>query len=381
MNMGNGIYDIILNLYNNQASIAIGYANTIEPYIRIVASMGALIFIFSRLIVQIANNQEIDFLPYLRPFLILLLIPFSAAICTAIDGFGNNVRGAITTQNVNIATYVKENSDLIREKIDAKWEAIGNNPELYASVFGSNKEDDESFIFGSALVDLKLSFYKFSEDFKFQILTVIQNILLVLMYIAECCVLLISIAFRIVLRIGFPITVALCIFPGFTNSLAMWFGKYINFAIMPAVAAMYSSIAFNLCKTYITSYDVNTAVSSMGIETQQPEFLGLAFIGILILSLIGYTQIPSMTAMLLSVGGVGQIVSVATRNIQSTPRTVSAPVTGAASGAIKGAGIGAVTGAGVGNSAGTRTAGAVVGGAVGGGIGAVAGAARGVKRR
>jgi hypothetical protein len=113
MNMGNGIYDIILNLYNNQESIAIGYANTIEPYIRIVASMGALIFIFSRLIVQIANNQEIDFLPYLRPFLILLLIPFSAAICTAIDGFGNNVRGAITAQNVNIATYVKENSDLI----------------------------------------------------------------------------------------------------------------------------------------------------------------------------------------------------------------------------------------------------------------------------
>lgn len=381
MNMGNGIYDIILNLYNNQAAIAMGYANTIEPYIRIIASMGALIFIFSRLIVQIANNQEIDFLPYLRPFLILLLIPFSAAICTAIDGFGNNVRGVITAQNVNIATLVKENSDLIRTKIDAKWEAIGNNPELYASVFGSNKTEDESFIFGSALVDLKLSFYRFSEDFKFQILTVIQNILLVLMYIAECCVLLISIAFRIVLRIGFPITVALCIFPGFTNSLAMWFGKYINFAIMPAVAAMYSSIAFNLCKTYITSYDVNTAVSSMGIETQQPEFLGLAFIGILILSLIGYTQVPSMTAMLLSVGGVGQIVSAATRSVQSTSKAVSPPLVGATTGAVRGVVIGGATGASIGNNTATRSASAVVGGIIGGGLGAVTGAARGNKRR
>lgn len=201
------------------------------------------------------------------------------------------------------------------------------------------------------------------------------------MYIAECCVLLISIAFRIVLRIGFPITVALCIFPGFTNSLAMWFGKYINFAIMPAVAAMYSSIAFNLCKIYITSYDVNTAVSSMGIETQQPEFLGLAFIGILILSLIGYTQVPSMTAMLLSVGGVGQIVSAATRSVQSTSKAVSPPLVGATTGAVRGVVIGGASGASIGNNTATRSASAVVGGIIGGGLGAVTGAARGNKRR
>jgi hypothetical protein len=138
------------------------------------------------------------------------------------------------------------------------------------------------------------------------------------MQIAECCLLLISISFRIVLRIGFPITVALSIFPGFTSSLAYWFGKYINFALLPAVAAMYSSIAFNLCDTYIGSYDIETSMATMGVETQQPEFLGLAFIGLLFLSLIGYWQVPSMTAMLVNVGGVGTIVQGATRTIQNT---------------------------------------------------------------
>ena len=61
----------------------------------------------------------------------------------------------------------------------------------------------------------------------------------------------------------------------------------------------------------------------MGVETQQPEFLGLAFIGLLFLSLIGYIQVPSMTAMLINVGGVGSIVQGATRTIQNTGKVTT----------------------------------------------------------
>jgi hypothetical protein len=372
MNLGNSIYDIILQMYGLQVANAMSYAGSIEPFVRGIAAIGALIYIFSRLFIQIYSNQEIDILPFLRPFLILLLIPFSGQIATAIDSFGNSVRSVITVSNDNIAVAVEKTNKQIQAKIDKKWETIGNDPEVYAKVLGSERADDEDFLFGSTLVDLKLSFYKFSEDFKFQILTVIQNILLVIMYIAECILLLISVSYRIVLRIGFPITVALAIFPGFSNALATWFGKYINFAILPAVAAMYSSIAFNLVQTYVNSYDVDSAMSSMGIETQQPEFLGLAFIGLLFMSLIGYTQIPSMTAMLVGIGGVGQIISVASRNISNARTRTSATIGAAATGAVRGSVIGAMGGAVAGSSAGStgRTAGAAAGGLAGGIIGA-----------
>lgn len=316
--MGEGIFKIIFDIYSNQTSIAQSYAALIEPKVRLIAGIGALIYIFGRLITQISSNQEIDFLPFLRPFAVLLLIPLSPQICTALDTFGEEVRGLVAAKNTSIATRVQEQSALIEQLVEKKWEEIGKNPEKYAAVFNSSLDEDKAGFFGDVMVDFKIGMYQFSEEFKFQMLSVFQSILLTLMQIAECALLLISIGFRIVLRIGFPITVALSIFPGFTTSLAYWFGKYINFTLLPAVAAIYSSIAFNLCNTYISTYDVEAAMATMGVETQQPEFLGLAFIGLLFLSLIGYWHVPSMTAMLINVGGVGPIIQNATRTIQNS---------------------------------------------------------------
>ena len=90
--MGEGIFKIIFDIYANQATIAQTYANLIEPKVRLIAGIGALVYIFGKLIIQIANNQEIDFFPFLRPFAILLLIPLSPQICSAIDSFGEEVR-------------------------------------------------------------------------------------------------------------------------------------------------------------------------------------------------------------------------------------------------------------------------------------------------
>lgn len=368
MNYGEGIYKIIFDLYANQSALAQNYANLVEPMIRTGAAIGAIIYIFSRLIPQIVNNQEIDFLSYFRPFLILLLIPFSSKICTSLDTLGENIRSVVAGQNANIADRVQKNSDKIQSLVDKKWEKIANDPEKYQAAFGSDLNEDKSGLFGETAVDLKIGLYRFSEDFKFQILAVVQSILVCLMYIAECCLLLISIGFRIILRIGFPITVALCIFPGFTSALANWFGKYLNYALLPAVAAMYSSIAFTLSDTYLSSYDVEAGLSTMGIETQQPEFLGLAYIGILILSLIGYLQVPSMTSMLISVGGVGQMIQAATRSVQNVPAIGSKGINTAgsiANSAISGATSVAGTVATVGKS--------TVFGAVGGGIDGVKG--------
>ena len=50
-----------------------------------------------------------------------------------------------------------------------------------------------------------------------------------------------------------------------------------------------------------------------GSEAQQPEFLGLAYIALLVMLLIGYVQVPSMTQMIVSVGGVGAMVQGASR--------------------------------------------------------------------
>jgi len=307
---------IINTLYAKQAPMANAMAESIEPMVRVFAAIGAFIYIFGRVIVQIANSQDIDFFPLLRPFVLMLIIPFSPDICDGLDGFGDKLRGMVNSGNLEIAERVERMNQRVQDKIDKKWETIRTNPEKYQEAFGTTQEDDKLFD-TDFMISFNIGFAKAQESIKFQILAVVQEILLALMYIAESALLLVSIAFRIVLRMGFPIVLALAIFPGFTMALANWFGRYINFALLPAVAAMYSRLTFGLVESYIGYYDVPQALDGMGAELQQPEFLGVAFIALLVMALIGYVQVPSMTSMLVSVGGVGSMVQGATRGGQA----------------------------------------------------------------
>lgn len=323
--MGEDIYKIIFDIYATQATIAENYAKQLESDVRVVAAIGALIYIFGSLSVQIYQNQEINFLPLLRPFVIIMLLPFAPKFCTAIDNFGEKIRSNISNDNVNIAGKVQETSDKIQKKIDEKWRAIGTDPEKYDAVFGDGAyKKDEGGFSGGLYMDFKLGFNRISEDMKFQMISLLQDILLTLMYVAESCLLLVSVGFRVVLRIGFPIALALCMFPGFTGALSNWFGKYLNFALLPAVASMVSSLSFNIVKKYIDNYDVESAMSSMGVETAQPSVLGMGFIAILVLSLVLYLFVPSMTAMLVSVGGVGQLVQGTVRQLGNAGKTGAA---------------------------------------------------------
>jgi hypothetical protein len=317
--MGESIITTLNTIYSTQASSASADAAYIAGIVRIASGIGALLYIFGHLVTQIASNQEINFMPFLRPFIILMVIPFSGAITTAIDGVGNQIQARFNSGSKNIAVHVTAINNEMKKKVDQKWEDIRNDPKAYQAVFGTDKTADEAayFGFGETITSLKISIAQAQESFKFQMFALIQEILLALMYIAEAALYLFSIMYRLVLRMGFPIAVCLCIFPGFTSNLAHWFGKYINFALLPAVASMYTNICFKLLLTYLQNYNTAEALADMGAETAQPEYMGLAFIAIMIMCLLGYTQIPSMTSMLISVGGVSAIAAAATRTAQN----------------------------------------------------------------
>lgn len=317
--MGESIMTTLNTIYSTQASSASADATYIAGIIRIAAAIGALLYIFSHLISQIASNQEINFLPLLRPFIILMIIPFSGSITTAIDGVGNQILARFNSGSKNISAQVAAVNNEMKKRVDEKWDLIRSDPTAYKAVFGTDKSEDDAAYFGlgASITNLKIVLSKAQESIKFEMYALIQSILLALMYMAEAILYLFSIMYRLVLRIGFPIAVCLCIFPGFTSNLAHWFGKYINFALLPAVASMYTNICFKLLLTYLTNYNANEVLAQMGAETAQPEYMGLAFIAIMIMCLLGYTQIPSMTAMLISVGGVGAIAAAATRTAQN----------------------------------------------------------------
>ena len=304
-------------LYTDQLPFATSTAAELEKYVRVFAAAGAFIYIFGRVIMQIANNQDIEFFGLLRPFVLMMIIPIAPDICNGIDDLGRTIQSTANAGTLDIADRVAVMNERIQDKIDKKWETIRTDPEKYKDIFGETQEESKIMNM-DFMVDFKIGFEKVSESIKFQILAVVQQILLALMYVAESILLLLSIAFRLVLRIGFPIALALAIFPGFTSNLANWFGRYINFALLPAVAAIYSRLVFSIVEDYIKRYDVPEALDGMGAELQQPEFLGVAFIALMVMALIGYLQVPSMTSMLISVGGVGSMTQAVSRGAQQS---------------------------------------------------------------
>ncbi|PWJ53413.1 hypothetical protein CLV98_12327 [Dyadobacter jejuensis] len=386
VDIGEGVIALINQMYTQMIPYTEQIAAVIVKKVNVVAAIGAILYIFGNLIKQIYYNEEINFLPYLRPFLILMLIPMLPLITDGIDSIATEIRTSVNGSNSKISERIHDNSKYMQDAIDRKWDRIGNDEALYKETFGSSRSNDDSGVFPIG-DDIKLFMGKSTDEIKIALVLLIQNLLITLMYIAEAALLLMSLCYKLILKMGFPIVVTLTIFPGFTNNLISWFGRYVNFSLLPAVAAMYSTIAFGLMDLYLQTDPIDVA---SGSDTQNPEFLGFAYIGVLILCLIGYIFVPSMTSMLVTIGGVGNITGGTTRALAQASGTANRVGTNAAnkisrisSNAIGGAATGAATGAALGrsfadtNSSKAKTAASTVVGSMGG---AMVGAIKGVSK-
>ena len=307
------LIDELQTIYSEVLKDSASTAREIETMIRSAAGIGALLYIFSRLAGQISRNEPIDFFPYLRPFAMVILLTAAPKICDTLDAFGLAAANKITGGNQLIYQRVKKQSELIREKVKEKWDKIGSDPKAYSDYYKSNREADESGFFGDTKVEMKIAFDGGVDKFYAMLLGLIQDFLLAVMHVCESLMYLISISYRLILRFGAPIAIVMAIFPGFTSNLAEWFGKYINYALLPMVAALYGRIAFTVSDKYLAKYSGAIAITQGGAEADNVTFLGMAYIAILIMLIIGYFQVPSMTNMLVTVGGVGAMVQGATR--------------------------------------------------------------------
>lgn len=327
------LIDELQTIYGEVLKDSASTAREIETMIRSAAGIGALLYIFSRLAGQIARNEPIDFFPYLRPFAMVILLTAAPKICDSLDAFGLAAANKITGGNQLIYQRVKKQSELIREKVKEKWDKIGSDPKAYSDYYKSSRDTDETGFMGDTKIEMKIAFDGGVDKFYSMLLGLIQDFLLAIMHVCESLMYLISISYRLILRFGAPIAIVMAIFPGFTSNLAEWFGKYINYALLPMVAALYGRIAFTVSDKYLAKYSGAMAITQGGAEADNVTFLGVAYIAILFMLIIGYFQVPSMTNMLVTVGGVGAMVQGATR-IGSQVTSQTARKGGAAVGTV-----------------------------------------------
>lgn len=338
------IIPILENVYNQMKTGQLGSGGIIariEVLVRAVAGIGALLYIFSRLIGQISRNESIDFFPLLRPFAMMILIALAPKLCDGMDRIGLLLLNTGIADKDQISVKVAEHFKLMEEKAAAKEQKQQDDPNAVEPGLWDSIKDATSATYNYLSNLIPKLFVLF--------LHFIQVLLEALFLVANAIFYLFSISYRLILRMAAPLVFVVAIFPGFTNNMLNWFGKYINFTLLPFVSAICGSLAFTVLNSFLSVYD-SGAFPTTPAEYTQVGLFGVAYIGLLIMCIIGYFQVPSMTEMLVSVGGVGALAQGASNAITRSKNLAGGGLrqlgrTGDSVGNLLGAGTAAVTGA------------------------------------
>ena len=298
--------EIAQNTYNSGIGVELMNAS------RAIAGIAGLFYVASKISSQIIRNEGINFIPLLRPFALMILIGLIPQITSLIDATFQKVAVAAQADNESVKSRVAMLQKKREEAVKKKWKEIEGNDDAYAMEFGEPSDD----MFAAVTKSFNIAVGKMSDDFKSALYDFTQSMLSLLGDVAYIILYLISAVYRIILRIVAPLAIAFAIFDGLSNNVLEWFGKYVNYALLPMVAGIYQNIAVTLNMGFLDEMMLSGDMSTT-LPSQDPFAFGLVYTGVLIILLVLYMQIPSITNMIMVVGGSSGIIQGLTGKITS----------------------------------------------------------------
>src|SRR5699024_11588305 len=153
-----------------------------------------------------------------------------------------------------------------------------------------------------------------------------RNLLEILFQAAALVIDTIRTFFLIVLSILGPIAFAISVWDGFQSTLTQWLTRYISVYLWLPVADLFSAM---LAK--IQSLIIEKDIEMLADPTFIPDTSNTVYVIFMIIGIVGYFTIPTVTGWVIQAGGAGNFM----RNVNQTASKT---------GNIAGAGTGAVTG-------------------------------------
>lgn len=282
---------------------------------RAIGGIGALIYIITKIWSALLRSEPIDFVPLIRPFIILQLITFSNAFCESLDSVGE---GVLKISNTSVGQMSIKIQEAIKKREQALQKGNENSKDKNGATFTDQDKITDVSAF-SFLSELGAAYDQFVgkielviDKFLIDILSVIHDVCYILM-------ILISAYFRLLLRVVAPIAFGIAIWDGFTNNIFEWVGKYLNYTLLPFAAGIYTTIISKIEVIYLT------AQLQDYVNNGEDSVTGILIL--MILSILGYFFVPTAANMIISVGGVSQITSGLGRMASSAiPSTNRIPV-------------------------------------------------------
>lgn len=310
------LYDEMLPLSADMSAVAKG-----------VAGLGALFYVAIKVWQALSRAEPIDVYPLLRPFALGICIMFFP---TMVLGTINAVLSPVVQGTHTILeNQVLDLNDLQAKKDLLEREAMLRNPET--AYLASDEEFDKKLEeLGWSPSDLVTMSGMYMERVTYSMEQTVKNwfrnLLEVLFQAAALVIDTIRTFFLIVLSILGPIAFAISVWDGFQATLTQWLTRYISVYLWLPVADLFSCM---LAK--IQSLIIERDIEMLADPTYIPDTSNTVYIIFMIIGIVGYFTIPTVTGWIIQAGGAGNF----TRNVNQTAMK---------SGNIAGAGAGSTVG-------------------------------------
>ncbi|MDX6187799.1 conjugative transposon protein TraJ [Flavobacterium sp. Fl-318] len=319
----NNLHEVLRSLYDEMLPLSADMAAVSKG----LAGLGALFYVAIKVWQALSRAEPIDMYPLLRPFALGLCIMFFP---TVVLGTINAVLSPVVTGTHSILEdQVLDLNDLQAKKDQLDREAMLRDPETAYLV--SNEEFDkklEELGWSPTDVGTMAGMYMDRQAYKIEkaIKEWFRNLLEILFQAAALVIDTIRTFFLIVLSILGPIAFAISVWDGFQSTLTQWLTRYVSVYLWLPVADLFSSM---LAK--IQSLIIERDIEMLADPTFIPDTSNTVYIIFMIIGIVGYFTIPTVTGWIIQAGGAGNF----TRNVNQTAMK---------SGNIAGAGAGSAVG-------------------------------------
>ncbi len=319
----NNLHEILRALYDEMMPLSAEMAAVAKG----LAGLGALFYVSLRVWQALSRAEPIDVFPMMRPFALGICIMFFPTI---VLGTINAVLSPIVKgTHAILEDQVLDLNTLQEQKDRLEQEAMLRNPET-AYLVSDEEFDKKLEELGWSPTDLATMSGMYVERGMYQLKKWIRDafreLLEVLFQAAALVIDTIRTFFLIVLSILGPIAFAISVWDGFQSTLTQWFTRYISVYLWLPVADLFSSM---LAK--IQSLILEKDIASLSDPDFIPDPSNTVYIIFMIIGIIGYFTVPTVTGWIIQAGGGGNFM----RNVTQTAQKA---------GSIAGAGAGAVAG-------------------------------------
>lgn len=319
----NNLHQVLRSLYDEMLPLSAEMAGVAKG----LAGLGALFYVALRVWQALGSAEPIDVFPLLRPFALGLCILFFP---TMVLGTLNAVLSPIVKGTHNLLeNQVLDLNVLQQQKDQLEREAMLRNPENAYLV--SNEEFDKKLDeMGWTPSDLVTMSGMYIERQMYEVQKAIRDgfreFLEILFQAAALVIDTLRTFFLIVLSILGPIAFAISIWDGFQSTLTQWFTRYISVYLWLPVSDLFSAML-----SKIQSLILQRDIDSLSDPNFIPDSSNTVYIIFMIMGIIGYFTIPTVSGWIIQAGGAGNFI----RNVNQTT-TKTGNIVGAGTGAVAG---------------------------------------------